>query len=478
MQQLLILLLIGWVPVIDWSFVEAQVHLHVLDRTARAVAQVRARNCGEEFTERAGSGFLFGHGDQLITALHVVAGCNLVDAYFERAGGRTTRGRIERVLESADLALLRLDKSIGEPLVATNVQPRPNDELEVIAHFLGAPTLDNKTLKVTFGLTRLRNMLPEQIRISLTRDTAIDINLDIVRLDGHLLPGASGAPLINAEGEVVAIGAGGLRHGAASISWAVPSGHLDDLLNSFEQLPTGPAASSELFAESYTDSMPEPLRCGSLEFVATGTRTFAEISAWTDDPLGLHQMLDSAALPFPVLQGFSYRIYSPLERGAAIAIPVWMEVESREHFCVASSPRRDVTIEFGGAQVGGPRMAHNAALQFELQFHQRWPRSWAPDMNFSYLLPQQRIDGLTVYRKASFTNDRLGPPAWAFETLMLKGDTFAAVIGILQYQYGDLHRLQMCRLQRYTPSCEGLRDQMVDFAQTTLGVHLSTFSVY
>ena len=476
MQRLLILMIIGWVPVMDWFFVEAQVHLHVLERTARAVAQVRARDCGKEITERAGSGFLFSRGDQLITALHVVAGCNLVDAYFERAGGRTIRGRIERVLESVDLALLRLDEPIGEPLVATSVQPRPNDELEVIAHFLGTPSLDNKTLKVTFGLTRLRNMLPEQTRRSLTRETDIDISLNIVRLDGHLLPGASGAPLINAEGKVVAIGAGGLRHGAASISWAVPSSHLDDLLNSFEQPPTGLAASSELFAESYADSIPEPLRCGSLEFVAAGTRTFAELSAGTDDPLGLQQMVATAALPFSVLQGFSYRIYSPLERGAAIAIPGWMEVESRRDFCVASSPGRAVTIEFGGAQVGGPLMAQNASVQFELQFQQRWRRFWTLDMNFSYLMPLQRIDGLTVNRKASFANDGLGPPAWAFETLMVKGDTFAAAIAI--HQYNDLHRLQMCLMQPYAPSCEGIRDQMADFVQTTLGVHLSTFSVY
>jgi S1-C subfamily serine protease len=60
-----------------------------------------------------------------------------------------------------------------------------------------------------------------------------------VRLDGHFLPGLSGAPIFDVSGKVVAIGSGGLKSGAASVSWAVPALHLEALLLSQERLGNG-----------------------------------------------------------------------------------------------------------------------------------------------------------------------------------------------------------------------------------------------
>ena len=476
MRQLAVLLLIGLVAVIVWFPAKAEVDQAVVERTVRAVAQVRGRDCGEGEMARAGSGFLFSSGDRLVTALHVVAGCGRIDAYFERAGGYTIVGQIERVLGSVDLALLRLERAIGEPLVATAAQPRPNDKLEAIAYFLGTPSLDNKTLRVTYGSTQLRNMLPHQAVEELERSNAIDLDLQIVRLDGHLLPGASGSPLIDADGRIAAIGSGGLLHGAASISWAVPAGHLDALLNSQEQLVPGRSRSAGLFTAPFADSAPGRLRCGDLEFVLTGTRSLVELRYGTDDPLGLHQLMTSSLLPMSILQSFNYRIYTPLDRGAAIAIPTWMQVESRESFCMASVDDDRFAIEFGGARVADAVAAQNASVNFEMQFVHRSQRFWGPDPSYSYLVPLQRTDGLTVNRKAVFTNDGLGPPAWALETLMVKGDTFAGAIAINRHH--DVQRIQFCRFQPNAHGCQGIQDEIADFVQTVIGVHLSTFPVY
>jgi S1-C subfamily serine protease len=477
MRRPIVVFLVGMIAGMGGQTAEAVISGETFERTARAVAQVRARQCPGGEVAKAGSGFLFSRGDRLVTALHVVAGCDRIDAYFERAGGHTVGAEVERVLEESDLALLRLDRRVGQPLLAIEAQPRPNDELDAIAFFLGTPSIDNKTLKVTFGSTQLRSMLPARVSRELAQSGTIDLNLEVVRLDGHLLPGASGAPLITADGRVAAVGSGGLRSGAASISWAVPASHLNALLASQEQ----PRAQigrrlSGLFSTPYAERTPEQIRCGGIGFVPIVTRSFLELSVSTDDPRGLNQLLASAALPRRFLEQFDYRIYTPVDAGAAIAIPSWMRVERRGSVCVASSPDGRLLIEFGGSRVADPLMVQINALEFENRFLARHQRNWIPDLNYSYLAPLSRFDGLTVNRKAVFTSDGFAPPAWAFETLMVKGDTFAAAIAVnLDH---DPQRVRFCQTQPYASGCDNIHHDMAAFAQAVIGVHLSTFPIY
>ena len=296
---------------------------------------------------------------------------------------------------------------------------------------------------------------------------------------GARLPAATPQRIVAfsfADGRVAAVGSGGLRNGAASISWAVPASHLDALLASREQPGARGSRSSGLFATPLSESAPDRLRCGNLEFVPIGVRSFGELSMSTDDPGGLQQLLASAGLPPPLAERFGYRIFVPLDRGAAIAIPTWMRVESHRGFCLATSPDGRLAIEFGGNRVADAFTTQNAAMEFEMQFVQRTRRIWNPDVSYSYLMSLQRFDGLTVNRKAAFANDGHGPPAWAFETLMVKGDTFVAAIAVNRYY--DPQRISFCRFQPYAPGCQGILDEIATFSQAVLGVHLSTFPVY
>ena len=452
----------------------------VFDRAASAVAQVSAEECNGE--PRTGTGFLYGESDLMVTSLHVIAGCQRLSAYFEHAGSRTVRAQLHRVLKRADLALLRLHKSVAEPLEATTAAPVPNDLLEVIAFFLSAPSLDNKTLKVTHGSTRLRDMLPPQQKRDLDRNSTLNLDLSIVRLDGHLLPGASGAPLLDRQGQVAAVGNGGLSHGAASISWAVPARHLDELLESDERdTPTG--SSHNLFAvpagewSGSRQRMPSLVRCGGIEFVVTGLRGFEELRMGTDDPIGLSQLVAASALPPNTLQSFEYRIYTPLNDGAAIAVPAWMSVRNVGAQCEARSADGTLVVAFGGSRVTHPAMAQAASVRFESDVLNRTRRYWWPDANYTYATPLRRFDGLAATRKAWFTNDGQGPPAWGFETLMTKRSTFAGVFAVA-YNH-DPGRVQYCRFQfPNAPMCAGVEGEFANFSQTILGVHLSTFPIY
>lgn len=448
--------------------------------TAAAIAQVSADECNGE--SRTGTGFLYGGSDLIVTSLHVITGCQRLSAYFEHTGNRTVRARLDRVLKRADLALLRLEESVAEPLETTVSAPVPNEELEVIAFFLSTPSLDNKALRVTYGSSRLRDMLPPQQRRDLDRNSTLDLNLSIVRLDGHLLPGASGAPLVNSEGKVAAIGNGGLNHGAASISWAVPAKHLDELLDSNEQEIPESFSNSLFAAASGERSDPTggslgQLRCGKIEFVVMGIRGFEQLSIATDDPLGLSQLVATADLPPRTLRNFEYWIYTPLSDGAAIAIPTWMSVQSVGTQCEARSPDGRLVVLFGGDRVRDPTMAQMAALAFEQEVQSRTRRNWWPDLNYTYATPLQRFDGLAATRKAWLTNDNSGPPAWGFETLMTKRSTFAGVFA-MQYNHNPIRDLN-CRYQNPSdPECVGIDREIANFFQTILGVHLSTFPIY
>lgn len=462
----------------------ADISAEVFGRISPAIAQVRARNC-QNGEARSGTGFLFNKGDRLVTALHVVAGCSRIDAFFERGGARTIIASVDRVLERVDLALLRLERSAGTPLVAADSRPAANDQLSVIAFFLGAPTMDNKPLRVTFGNSTLSSILPAQVRDDLARSKALDVGMEIVRLDGHLLPGASGAPLVDRLGRVVAIGSGGLKSGAASISWGLPGEHLEGLIRSSARKTGNAARSASLYAAPVAKQSGaggggglEKITCGGFTFVKAGKRSFAELARTTDDALGLQQLLGHFAqygLPNGITDSYRFDIYMPEGRGAVVAVPDWMTVPVSAGTCRARDPNGSVEIAFTGARVANAVQMQIVSSQIELGLlrHPNWQANFA----FSYPVPQQRPDGLTVRRKTfhAFTRQP-GITQLAFETLAAKGDQLFGVAALNHAHNGQGY--QQCALNPAFPGCAPLRNQLIKLTQTILAAHLSTFPIY
>jgi len=463
---------------------KADISTEVFGRISPAIAQVRARNC-RDGEARSGTGFLYDRGDRLVTALHVVAGCTRIDAFFERAGGRTIIASVDRVLERVDLALLRLERSAGTPLIASGDRPAANDELSVIAFFLGAPTMDNKPLRVTFGNSKLSSMLPAQVRDDLARSQALDIGMEIVRLDGHLLPGASGAPLVDRQGRVVAIGSGGLKSGAASISWGLPGEHLERLVRSSARNTGNAVRSASLYAAPVAkQSGPggggglDKITCGGFTFVKVGKRSFAELARTTDDALGLQQLLGHFAqygLPNGITDSYRFDIYMPDGRGAVVAVPDWMTVPASAGTCRARDPNGSIEIAFTGARFANAVQMQIVSSQIELGLLQH--PNWQADFSFSYPVPQFRPDGLTVRRKTfhAFTRQP-GITQLAFETLAAKGDQLFGVAALNHAHNGVGY--QQCALNPAFPACAPLRSQLVKLTQTILAAHLSTFPIY
>src|ERR1035441_6399066 len=87
---------------------------------------------------------------------------------------------------------------------------------------MGITLLSTDLLLRNPPMRRLGDLLPSSLARRLQTRNSPDINIEVLSIQGHLLPGHSGAPILNAKGQVIGIANGGLQTGEVEISWAVP----------------------------------------------------------------------------------------------------------------------------------------------------------------------------------------------------------------------------------------------------------------
>ena len=95
----------------------------------------------------------------------------------------------------------------------------------------------------------LAKLLPQKSARILARSKMPRVDLPIYYLDGSLLPGYSGSPVVNEDGKLIGIGNGGLENGASSVSWVIPADNLQQLLtSSITTIPDAFIVSKALFS--------------------------------------------------------------------------------------------------------------------------------------------------------------------------------------------------------------------------------------
>jgi len=466
-------------PMFSSAGQSASMDAQLREQVARSVVQVQARGCPDG--DRVGSGFAYGPAQHVVTAWHVVAGCNRITIYWEKHGGATQQAKVVRVLNRADLTLLHAADAPGRALTEIRTQPQVNDQLEALGYYLAVPTMDNKPLRVTFGSTRLRDMLPRDVRQELEQSRAIDLNLDIVRLDGHLLPGLSGAPIFNSNGRVVAIGSGGLKSGAASVSWAVPAAHLKNLLTSSDALSGGNHASS-LFAAAMLSSdgaASEVFNCGGVQFAYTGVRSFHELIRGHEHLQSIEYLVGEAELTAGDLANFRYHSYQPVNGGGAVAIPEWMTLQQTGNAtCRALTSDNRFSLDFLGQAVKSQDEAHQVSLRYGDQYAAWSQRTWQPFLQYSYIGPVERGDGMLANRATYVSEGPGGTASLLVRTFLLhhppgtSPGTFTGIIGT--YWDFNLEWINYCEEYPYDANCASLQNEEKMAAQMMLGVFLAT----
>ena len=154
-----------------------------------------------------GSGVVVGHGDHVMTNAHVIGGAIgdiEVSLQAERGPWVVTHGQVVFSSEDIDLALIRVDKPVGEPIEVSRSLPALGDTLIVG----GFPEIGGETLTATRGTV-----------------AGFEYEGAVIKFDGQIGQGSSGGAAINDEGKLVGIAtwtSGEASGGSLGLLLAIP----------------------------------------------------------------------------------------------------------------------------------------------------------------------------------------------------------------------------------------------------------------
>ncbi len=162
----------------------------------------------------------------IITALHGVVKCRGIrvfsgdgEIYFEDL-------RLIKADILHDVALLsstEVKHFALSGLPASGLQPN-HEGLYIIGYPFGMlSSLISSQINILIPpVTELWTLLPARVRAIIKKRNSPDININVLTLEATVLPGHSGAPLLNEHNQVIGIINGGLEAGKVGISWAIP----------------------------------------------------------------------------------------------------------------------------------------------------------------------------------------------------------------------------------------------------------------
>jgi S1-C subfamily serine protease len=180
-----------------------------------------ARNHRTETT-----GFRLEGLEGIITVLHGIVGCKKIRIFND--AGEINFKNLELVKADIqhDVALLHSVKFKNfkvSGLPAAEGQST-YEELYIIGYPLGMlSSLITSHINIRMPpIKKLWSLIPPSLIRAMKNRQSPSIEVNVLSLEGSVLPGQSGAPLLNGENQVVGIINGGLRGGTVGVSWAIP----------------------------------------------------------------------------------------------------------------------------------------------------------------------------------------------------------------------------------------------------------------
>ena len=449
-----------------------------------SVLRVDARSCATP--DRVATGFLWREGEA-VTALHAVAGCSDVWVYYE-IQKLPRKAKVIRVLRRADLAILRIEDPPSAPALPIELKPPSlNDDLATLGYQLQIPTMSSTSLQLRVGGQKLGDIVNPAVRQQLAQSGSPSLDLEITNIEGHLVPGLSGAPVLNQAGRVVAIADGGLENGAVAISWAIPVRYLAELARSGEtwnsqagtqagtQAATHAATPKALFA-SESDSKNQGVTvCGGIPLTKLRTASFPQIMSSADDPLGLQQLVAFFRID---PSGVNFDVYQHLSTGATVLVPAGAGLLSAGGQCEASLAGGKITMHIEVSVLNSPGAAQARSEAFERSVGGSDPQFWMVDPQWTYPVPYPRFDGLVVRRRAYLHVKGTVQDRYLFETLAFRGNGFigSSTTNTLDWT-SILQGGATCSVNPSATGCAGILAQIKSWVETILSVHLTTFPI-
>jgi S1-C subfamily serine protease len=456
---------------------------HAGQFTAAVYDEVKPSVVRISCSDRAGTGFLWASSDTAVTALHVVAGCGNITVYYESL--KVSRpATLAKVLRRADLALLRIANApAGHVMVVETSQPSLTDPLSTLGYPLQVPSMTPTDLHLRYGGKTLRDIVPDSVANSLSGGSP-SLDLEIDNIEGHLLPGHSGAPIFDGQRRLVAIADGGLDNGAAAISWGIPAKFLNQLAASSENTnaPQAPARGGQgthvLFAaETEVRNLGETT-CSGQTLTKLRSASFAQISASVDDPRGMMQLVQYFGVdPSNIM----FDVYQHLSSGATLVLPQGAQItQDAKGDCISSdaSGRIHMILQLG--ILASNTQAQSKSSAFEFLWAGNDPQRWLPDPQWTNLMPISRFDGMIVRRRA-YAHVSTMPVGfndkYAFEALAVRNNVFIGAATQYSWTPQMAAAFNACKVNANMPVCRDVVIFLASWVKTVLAIQLTTFPV-
>ncbi|WP_026449951.1 S1 family peptidase [Aequorivita capsosiphonis] len=455
-----------------------------------------------------GTGFLWKNKNWVVTTLHVIDNFSKIEITL---ANDVKSAKVLKVLKEHDLVLLELESASNNLTIISNINSSPqiNSSLYTMG-YNGKGNLNSiidRTLRLGYNSNgKLEGLLSKTIKDALNICKRPNPSIEIFYLDGSLLPGFSGSPIIDGNGNLVGIADGGLEEGASSISWGVKADRLATLLNSNESFPhslncgTGAKvsfASENLLEESHVDY----IEYGQFKFIKTKVRSVEEMMYTIDDPAGLQQIINGYSMMNNTnyLQ-FKYDIYEDLHSGLTICVPQGTKLSVNNDLIMGDFGDEDLKIiidpYYNKYLDPNPTLRYvNDANNFQQKIVaiDGGYLMYQKDLNLSYRNgPILRYDGIKVNREAyrgyAMETNEYGQfenvsKTFSFQTHIGRGNYYMGAAALnMNSTIENANDLNFClsngqcNTQNQSSICENVCNRYKLFSQLVIGVHMVGFS--
>lgn len=333
------------------------------------------------------TGFVWKNPNQIVTSLHGMSRTGDIRILYQDQAWR--KAKIKKVLQKADLVLLELVEGQSPPpsgVVPIDQYNRSKikfgTDVFALGYNGGATGSSSRQMKKGYvNPETLRNLIPKKDKDALERIGFPALDLNILYLEGSLLPGFSGAPVFDAQNKLIGIGDGGLEKGASNVSWIIPASYLTELENSSTNvLPSGFENLTQLFSAAAIIESPStnptsfdsnkmilsgsgsittntaPIKAIGFEFHPTKNRSLTDMIESSDDPENLLKLSDEFELDMNIqldYEAIRFDIYEDISNGVVVAVPEGMALTynpNEEAFQVINPDNNDMQLYFYGVQ--------------------------------------------------------------------------------------------------------------------------------
>jgi len=239
------------------------------------VYRIKIDGCDFNPPVRRQTGFRVQGVKGIVTALHGVADCQTISAVTDDGQEIFNDLTLQAVDIDRDTALLSspaLDSlpDVGFAPSALAYAEIPRQDLRVVGYPLGLDKQDIDRGLLIRDIETLDDVIPDvEEPAEFLKRRSPDITITVLNVQAQLLPGHSGAPLLDSSGQAVGVANGGLRGGTVGRSWAIPWRDID--LQPVEQPAVAErlqklAAKDPALALAFSSTFPAPTTTTTKQF--------------------------------------------------------------------------------------------------------------------------------------------------------------------------------------------------------------------